>query len=140
MCCTIATALFLVRQPLVRAPNLRQCLQTHLQVRGSKRLHCHADLCTVSRCRTRGESEDHTSKPKKKKKRSSISFVPREQPLSDTQTGTLGSFTTAVRFTTGFYHHTPWSTHASAAEGSRKDRPCNEITVSDPKQIPVFQV
>ena len=26
-----------------------------------KRLSCHADLCTVSRCRTRGESQEHTS-------------------------------------------------------------------------------
>ena len=32
-------------------------LWTHLQVRGSKRLGCHADLCTVSRCHTRVESE-----------------------------------------------------------------------------------
>ena len=27
-----------------------------------KRLSCHADLYTVSRCHTRGESEDHTGK------------------------------------------------------------------------------
>ena len=46
----------------VRAPNLHQCLWTLLQVCESKRLGCHADLYTVSRCCTRGESEDHTSK------------------------------------------------------------------------------
>ena len=40
--------------------NLHQCSQTHWQVHGSKRLSCHADLYTVSRCCTRGESEDHT--------------------------------------------------------------------------------
>ena len=39
-------------------PNLHQCLQTCLQVHGSKRLDCHADLYTVSRCHTRGESEE----------------------------------------------------------------------------------
>ena len=33
-----------------------------LQVRGSKMLSGHADLYAVSRCRTRDESEDHTSK------------------------------------------------------------------------------
>ena len=32
---------------------------THLQVNGSKGLGCHADLYAVSRCHTRGESEDH---------------------------------------------------------------------------------
>ena len=41
----------------VRAPNFHQCLRTHLQVCGSKRLGCHADLYTVGRCCTRGESE-----------------------------------------------------------------------------------
>ena len=40
------------------SPNLHQCLQTHLQVCGSKRLGCHADLCTVNRCCTRGESQE----------------------------------------------------------------------------------
>ena len=35
---------------------------TRLQVCGSKRISCNADLYTVSRCCTRGESEDHTSK------------------------------------------------------------------------------
>ena len=35
-----------------------QCLRTHLQVRGSKRLGCHADLYRVSRCHTRGESKE----------------------------------------------------------------------------------
>ena len=33
-------------------------LGTRLQVRGLKRLGCHADLCTASRCRTRGESQE----------------------------------------------------------------------------------
>ena len=42
-------------QSWVWAPN-HQCLH------GSKRLGCHADLYTVSRCHTRGESEDRTSK------------------------------------------------------------------------------
>ena len=38
-----------------------QCLWTHdLLVRWSKRLRFHADLCTVSRCCSKGESEDHT--------------------------------------------------------------------------------
>ena len=46
---------------LIWAPNLHQCLWTR-QVCGSKRFGCHADLYTVSRCRTRSESEDHTSK------------------------------------------------------------------------------
>ena len=40
---------------------LKYCLWTRLQVHGSKRLGCHADQYTVSRCHTRGESEDHTS-------------------------------------------------------------------------------
>ena len=39
-------------------PNLHQCLQTCLQVYGSKRLSCHADPNTVNRCHTRGESEE----------------------------------------------------------------------------------
>ena len=39
-------------------PNLHQCSQIHLQVCGSKRLSYHADLYTVSRCCTRGESEE----------------------------------------------------------------------------------
>ena len=42
----------------VWTPNLHQCLQTHLQVRGSKRLSCHADFYTVSRCHTRGQSQE----------------------------------------------------------------------------------
>ena len=45
----------------VWAPNLHQCLRIHLQVCASKRLGCHADLYTVSRCHIRDESEDHTS-------------------------------------------------------------------------------
>ena len=39
----------------VQAPNLHQCLGTDLQVCGSKRLSCHADLYTVSRW---GESQE----------------------------------------------------------------------------------
>ena len=39
----------------VQAPNIHQCLWTCLQVCGSKRLDCHADLFTVSRCHSRGE-------------------------------------------------------------------------------------
>ena len=42
----------------VRTPNLHQCLQTSLQVCGSKKFGCHADLFTVSRCHTRGESQE----------------------------------------------------------------------------------
>ena len=38
-----------------------------LQVSGSKRLSCYADLYTVSRCRSRGEFEDHTSDKAHKK-------------------------------------------------------------------------
>ena len=49
--------------------------QECLQVRGSKSLGCHADLYTVSRCRTRGESEDHTSK--KARKGSTLALKPR---------------------------------------------------------------
>ena len=49
-------------QSWVRAPNLYQCLWTHLQIHGSKRFSYHVDLYTVDRCHTRGESEDHTSK------------------------------------------------------------------------------
>ena len=64
------------RQLWVWAPNLHQYLQTHLQVCGSKRLGCHADLHTVSRCHTRGESEDHTSK-KAHKKGSTLTLKPR---------------------------------------------------------------
>ena len=46
----------------VMGSNPHQCLWTHdLQVSGWKRLSCYADLYTVSRCRTTGESEDHTS-------------------------------------------------------------------------------
>ena len=41
------------------SPNPHQCLWICLQVRRSKRLGCHADLCTVSRCRTRGESGEY---------------------------------------------------------------------------------
>ena len=46
---------------------LPQCLWTHdLQVGGSKRLSCRANLCTVSRCCTRGESEDYIGKKARK--------------------------------------------------------------------------
>ena len=46
-----------------------QCFLSHhkpscLHVCGSKRSSCHADPYTVSRCCTRGESEDHTSERK----------------------------------------------------------------------------
>ena len=57
-------------------PNLHQCLWTRLQVCGSKMLSCHADLYTVSRCHTRGKSEDHTSE-KVTKKGSTLAFKPR---------------------------------------------------------------
>ena len=40
------------------SPNFQQCLWTRLQVCGSKRFGCQADLCAVSRCHTRGESEE----------------------------------------------------------------------------------
>ena len=46
----------------VRAPNLHQCLRTRLQVCWSKRLGCHADLYTVSRCRSRGESQEYIAR------------------------------------------------------------------------------
>ena len=43
--------------------NPHLCLWIHdLQVHGSNRLGYHADLYTVGRCCTRGESEDHTGK------------------------------------------------------------------------------
>ena len=42
--------------------NLHQCLWTHLEECGSKRLGCHPDLYTVSKCHTRGQSEDHIRK------------------------------------------------------------------------------
>ena len=57
------TALFSPHQrSWVWTLNLHQCLWTHLQVHGLKRLGCHADHKTVSRCCTRGESGDHTGK------------------------------------------------------------------------------
>ena len=43
------------RQLWVQAPNLQQCLWTHLQVHGSKRLGCHAYIYTVSRCHTKAD-------------------------------------------------------------------------------------
>ena len=47
-------------------PNLHQCLWTPCKC-GSKRLSCHAHLCTLSRCYTRGESFDRTGKKACKK-------------------------------------------------------------------------
>ena len=46
------------RQSWVQALKLHQCLWICAQVCGSKRLSCHADLYTVSRCHTRGESQE----------------------------------------------------------------------------------
>ena len=46
------------RRSWVHALNLHQCLQKCLQVCGSKRLGCHADLYTVGRCHTRVDSEE----------------------------------------------------------------------------------
>ena len=43
-----------------------QCLRTDLKVCGSKRLCCHADLYTVSRYRTKGESEDNAREKARK--------------------------------------------------------------------------
>ena len=57
------------RRSWVRVPNLHQCLWACLQVCGSKRLGCHADLYT------RGESEDHTSQ--KAYKGSTLTLKPR---------------------------------------------------------------
>ena len=48
----------------VGAPNPHQCLRTRL-VCGSKRLGCHADTYTVSRCRTRGESQEFIARRRK---------------------------------------------------------------------------
>ena len=59
----------------IRAPNLHQCWWTCLQVCGLKRFGCHADPYTVSRCCTRGESEDHTSE--KACKGSTLALKPR---------------------------------------------------------------
>ena len=47
--------------------NLHQCLLTHLQVCWLKTPSCHADLYTVSKYNTRGESEDHTGEKACKK-------------------------------------------------------------------------
>ena len=55
----------------VRSPNFHQCLWTHMQ----KKLGCHADPYTVSRCHTRGESVDHSSK--KACKGSTLALKPR---------------------------------------------------------------
>ena len=64
--------------PWVQAPNLHQCLWTHMQVCRSKRLNCHTDLYTVSWCCIRGESEDHTSE--KACKGSTLVLKPRAMP------------------------------------------------------------
>ena len=45
----------------VWAPNLHQCLWTCLHVCGSKKIACHADLYIVSRCHTRGESQESSA-------------------------------------------------------------------------------
>ena len=54
---------------------LHQCLWTCLQVLGFKKLICHAACYTVSRCCTRGESEDHTRE--KACKGSTLALKPR---------------------------------------------------------------
>ena len=59
----------------VQSLNLHQCLWTHLQICGSKCLDCYADLYAVSRCHTRGESQDHTSE--KVYKESTLALKPR---------------------------------------------------------------
>ena len=56
----------------VRAQNLHQCLQTRLQVCGSKKLGCHANLYTVSRCHTRGEFDEWPAS-----KKSTLALKPR---------------------------------------------------------------
>ena len=70
---------------------LLKCLRTCVQVRGLKRLGCHADLYTVSRCHTRGESEDHTSEEARKgihpgfenqKSKTGVSVAPRKGLMS----------------------------------------------------------
>ena len=63
------------RVPWVRAlvqTSTNTCAWTSLQVHRSKRLY----FCTVSRCHTRGEFEDHTSE-KACKKGSTLAFKPR---------------------------------------------------------------
>ena len=50
--------------------------QDYMQVRGSKRLSCHADFYAASRCHTRGESKDHTCE-KARKKGSTLALKPR---------------------------------------------------------------
>ena len=52
-----------------------------VQVCGPKRLSCYADLYTVSRCHTRGESEDHTSEKTCKgslKPRADLTRIPKQ--------------------------------------------------------------
>ena len=80
--------------------NLYQYLWTCLQVCGSKRLGCHADLYRVSRCQTRGESEDHTGK-KGHKKGSTLALKPRAgTPRKDLcpPKNVLKSSATALKF------------------------------------------
>ena len=55
--------------------DLHQCLWTCLQVCRSKRLGCHANFYTVSRCCTGGESEDHRGK-KTRKNESTLALKP----------------------------------------------------------------
>ena len=71
-------------QSLVQAPNLYQCLQMHLQVCGSKRLSCHANLYIVNRCHTRSESEAHTSEKVCKRIHSSFETQGRHHQKSKT--------------------------------------------------------
>ena len=66
----------LCAEQMVMGLNPQQCWWTHdLQVCGSKRLDCHADLYIVSRCCTRSESEDHTGE--KACKGSTLALKPR---------------------------------------------------------------
>ena len=62
------------RRSWVCAPNLHQCLWTHLQVYGLKRLSYHADLYTGSRCCSWGESEDHKGKQESTQKGSTLAL------------------------------------------------------------------
>ena len=51
------------------------CSESSSSVCGSKRLGCHADVYTVSRCHTRVESQDHTGE-KACKKGSTVALKP----------------------------------------------------------------
>ena len=76
----LATQMVMVLIPFL---NLHQCLWTHLQGYGSKRLSCHADLYTVSR---RGESEEYAGE-KAPKKGSTLSLKPRAGITTSPKTG-----------------------------------------------------